>query len=851
MTRTLYVFLAFFFFSNFLFSQNEIVRLMGTSTRGGANNSGSLFSLSPDGSQYSLEHSFEEAGPSSPLGNVMVGSDGKLYGTASGGGEQNFGIVFSMEMDGSDFTAIHSFGQADGANPYSTLIEDSNGTLFGSTMNGGTDNAGVLFSISKDGSNFTVLHEFDDTNGAHCFSGLAEGSDGILYGMTQFGGDFGEGTIFRIAKDGTGFALLRSLQISNGGGLSYGQFIEDATGFLYGTFAEGGDGGAGGVFRIKKDGTGYEVLKYFSFSTDEGSSPLGTLLEASNGKLYGTTASGGPEFKGTVFSLNKDGSDFSTVYAFLGEDGSLPLPGNRLIEASDGMLYGANYNGGISNLGTIYKVGLDGSNFSKIFDFEDFNGRNPYAGVIEAMDGKLYGATSGGGEGGRGTVFTLEKDGMNYAVLHEFSIINTDGVGPRAKLLQASDGWLYGTANSGGNEGFGTIFRHDPTSAGTFETIYSLNETTGTNPTSRLLEGSDGKIYGTTSNAGMFDWGTIFKLDPDGSNLEVIYHFSELTFDGARPLCGLIEGSDGLLYGTTASGGEFGGGSVFRIGKDGTGYAQLFSFDFQESGASPSEVLLEASDGVLYGVTPFGGMPVVTQPSGTVFRINKDGTGYDEVFTFDREANGYPSGPLTEGPDGFLYGNTTNGAAFETGATYRIAKNGSGFEMLFEFDVVNGTSPQGELLLTPDGNWLYGVTRLGGSMDSGVVFRISPEDGTFEKILEFEGNPANSSVPDGGLVWVELPSSSPQPIRLEGLSLAPNPANSYVSFVWEKDFNTSEQARASISNSNGQLIFQAKGNLPSINNLLRAHSIGWQPGLYFVEVEMNAGVFSEKLILQR
>lgn len=848
MTRTLLCALAALWLSPFfLFSQNQNLRLFGISSRGGANNSGSVFSLSTDGSAYTLEHSFDKAGPLSPLGTVVRGSDGKLYGTASGGGEQNYGIIFRSEADGTGFSALHHFDNADGASPYSTLIEASDGKLYGSTVFGGPQNAGVIFCIEKNGEGFAVLHHFSGPDGSRCYSGVAEGSDGMLYGTTQIGGGFDEGTVFRIAKDGTGFAVMHAFLLSAEGGIPYGQLIEDQNGYLYGTFAEGGSGNGGGVFRIRTDGTGFQVLKNFSFSVFEGASPLGTLTEAPNGRLYGTTASGGTEFKGTIFSLNKDGSNFTNEHSFVGLDGSLALPGNRLFAASDGKLYGVNFSGGTANAGTVYRFGPSTTGFAKIFDFDVVNGDGPYVGVIELPNGQLCGTTSHGGEGGLGTVFQLDKNGSNFSTIHTFDIVNADGVGPVAKLIVATDGWLYGTAEGGGHEGIGTIFRTDP-SSGSLEVVHSFEQSTGTGPAGKLLQASNGMLYGTAAEAGLFDRGTIFRMGLGADNFEAIYHFTDLTFDGARPQAGLIQASDGMLYGTTASGGAFGAGSVFRIGMDGTAFAQLFSFNFQETGNSPSESIIEGSDGKLYGVTAFGGAATASEPNGTAFRLNKDGSGFTVLHTFDREANGFPAGPLIEGPGGFLFGNTTNGAAFESGSTYRIAKDGSGFQMIHEFDVAGGTSPQGELLLNPADNSLYGVTRLGGSMDSGVVFRISPDGNDFEKIYDFQGYPNGSSVPDGGLTLVELPTATKLPIQLKGVTLAPNPASSQVQFFWENDFPSHAPAQVRITNGQGQLVFQQQANLQLVNSLLRAHSITWPSGTYFVEVMMEAGVFSEKVV---
>jgi uncharacterized repeat protein (TIGR03803 family) len=271
---------------------------------------------------------------------------------------------------------------------------------------------------------------------------------------------------------------------------------------------------------------------------------------------------------------------------------------NRLVEASDGALYGTTSDGGTNGAGTVFKLQRDGSGFTILHRFLEGYG-NALAALIEASDGALYGTTSEGGTNFDGTVFKLQRDGSGYTVLHSFSQAGGDAAWPLAALVEGSDGALYGTTVGGGTNACGT----------------------------------DG-------------CGTVFKLNKDGSSYMVLRNFGGDAFDGANPTAALVEGSDGMLYGTTRFGGitngnaQFGGGNgtVFKLNKDGNGYVVLRNFiGGIGDGLHPSEDLLQGSDGALYGTTAYGGADGIG--SGTVFKLNKDGGGYAVLFSLSGGAD--------------------------------------------------------------------------------------------------------------------------------------------------------------------------------------------------------------------
>jgi len=325
---------------------------------------------------------------------------------------------------------------------------------------------------------------------------------------------------------------------------------------------------------MKKDGTGFSVILHFGFLSDDGKYPHASVIEGSDSVLYGTTYFGGTGERGIVFRINKDGTAYAVLHRFdsAAKDGTNPEA--ALVEGRDGKLYGTTVTGGPTPLGTVFRMNKDGTAYELIWNFGsiggDGNGYYPIASLLEGSDGSLYGTTSSGGSAYRGTVFKVNKDGMGYAVLHSFQGQDVDGSQPESPLIEASDGALYGTTRGGGvrtNATSGTVFRLNKDGTGyqilrTFE----AGGSDGLDPWAGLAEGVDGMLYGTTYQGGSSNnVGTVFRLNKDGTAYSVIVSFLGTGGDGGKPHAALLVGSDGVLYGTTMVGGEFGYGTVFSI----------------------------------------------------------------------------------------------------------------------------------------------------------------------------------------------------------------------------------------------------------------------------------------------
>jgi uncharacterized repeat protein (TIGR03803 family) len=302
-----------------------------------------------------------------PYAKVIL-SGGILYGTAAQGGSAGDGVVFAVNTNGAGFTNMHSFSGGDGISPYAGLLLLEK-TLYG-TAHSAAAGFGSVFAINTDGSGFTNLYNFTNgTDGALPIGGLIS-SGNTLYGTTEDGGSNGTGTIFAINTDGSGFTNLYNFSAipvpayqSNFDGANPESSLIICGNILFGTACKGGAGGNGTVFSVHTDGTGFTNLHSFappptSFLVDtntDGEFPYATLLLKGN-VLYGAAVNGGSTGKGTLFALNTDGTGFTILHAFKGgSDGYEPYGG---LVISDNILYGTTAQGGSNGYGSVFSLTL-------------------------------------------------------------------------------------------------------------------------------------------------------------------------------------------------------------------------------------------------------------------------------------------------------------------------------------------------------------------------------------------------------------------------------------------------------------------------------------------------------------
>ncbi len=386
--------------------------------------------------------------------------------------------------------------------------------------------AWALVNCSVSQAGLYTLYSFEGVagNGAYPYGSITLFGS-TFYGMTERGGDYGNGAIFRINTDGSGYRLLHSFAgPPTDGANPYGPLTLSGS-TLYGMSAGGGLHGDGAIFRINTDGSGYQVLHSFAGAPTDGANPYGALVR-SGSTLYGMTEQGG-----------------STV------------------------LWG----GGYADFGTIFRINTDGSGYEVLhhFGINEDDGANPY-GSLALAGSTLYGMTSGGGNFSRGTIFRINKDGSGYEPLYSFSNVGNDGAHPYGSLTLAGSA-LYGMTHGGGVDGLGAIFKINPDGSG-YRVLHSFGSVAndGANPLGPLtISGST--LYGMTPNGGGNQFGTIFQIKTDGSGYQVLYSFISFTDLNVLYPLGPLTISNAVLYGTTVVGGENDAGAVFVLDTSATG----------------------------------------------------------------------------------------------------------------------------------------------------------------------------------------------------------------------------------------------------------------------------------------
>lgn len=380
------------------------------------------------------------------------------------------------------FSVIYSFTNSPKAGDATSSLILDNDTLYGTTYNGGTSSNGTVFKVNTDGSGYTVLKNFSALSSSYPYTN-SDGawpsaslvlSGNTLYGTTQNGGSLGSGTVFKVNTDGNSYTNLKNFprpdlnNRNNDGATPYAGLVISG-GTLYGTARYGGTNGTGTIFKVNTNGGSFAVLKTFSGSINDPSSPsdgaLPSDLVLSSNTLYGTTYFGGNFGNGTVFMINTNGSGYSLLKSFpervngTNHDGAKPYAGLVL---NGSILYGTTLSGGAFGWGTVFKITTYGDDFTVLKAFANIpDGAYPQSDLL--LNGNtLYGTTVAGGSSGNGTVFRVGTDGTGFAIAKCFSApvgsTNTDGANPNNASLVLTGSTFYGATAGGGSSGSGTVF---------------------------------------------------------------------------------------------------------------------------------------------------------------------------------------------------------------------------------------------------------------------------------------------------------------------------------------------------------------------------------------------------------
>jgi uncharacterized repeat protein (TIGR03803 family) len=373
-------------------------------------------------------------------------------------------------------------------------------------------------TVATTAQTFNTLVDFSGTNGANPQAALIQGADGSLYGTTSDGGAYLHGTVFKLSTDGkltTLYSFCKQASCMDGAN-PYGALVLGTDGNFYGTTLTGGEENFGTIFKITPGGT---LARLHSFclqqTCPDGATPFAGLVQGADGSFYGTAEAGGEFMSGIIFKITSAGA-FTVLYSFCrGDctDGAYPF--DRLIQGTDGNFYGTTWIGGsFYSEGTVFKITPTGE-LTTLYTFclqsDCLDGAAPQAGLVQANDGNFYGTTTQGGAGNDGTAFRLTPGG-ELTTLYSFCTQPncTDGGYPQGGLALGTDGDLYGTTLLHGGKGYGTVFRINR--AGAMSTLHNFDSTDGANAMAPLLQATNGRFYGTTNLGGSGSGGTLFQM---------------------------------------------------------------------------------------------------------------------------------------------------------------------------------------------------------------------------------------------------------------------------------------------------------------------------------------------------
>jgi uncharacterized repeat protein (TIGR03803 family) len=740
----------------------------GTNAYGGIHNRGTIYRISPNGGFTKLVDFTGIGGiakGSSPETELLAGADGYFYGTTTSGGASDLGVIFRMSPTGAMTTLVEftgTSGTKKGDRPRGGLAQAPNGTLFGTTTLGGTQNLGTLFKVDPDGGNFQTLVEFTGTTGPHKGSSpearLTMDTHGVLWGSTSRGGATDLGTIFNITQAGVLDTVVEFTGAtgSHPGGDPDEALLLDGDGNFYGTSGSS-------VFKMKPDGT---MLLNVELDPAIGYNPT-SLTFGGDGFLYGVCRESESPW-GSIFRFAPDG----TVTFLVEADDSSGTAGigeiTSLVNGGDGSIYGTTSQGGNAARGSVFRL-TGGGTQTNLLEFAGSTSRDKAktrlgtgpTSLLRSSDGNFYGVTTRGGLSDAGTVFRMAPGGA-HEVIHDFSENSAmDGRWP-TNLVLGPGGVLFGTTSGSPD----VVFKVTPT--GDFTELFTFTGIEGSHPGSspnRPFLASDGNFYGTTETGGIHNRGVVYRITPlgdytllheftpdfytstvDWQNVPItnqyFYNPFTITFK-LTPDASNMNGVTGLS--ATAASDYTHLACIVRLNPSGF-------FDVRKGGAYASDTAIGYSAGNTYSIS----MTISLQDR--TYSVSVDGTPIASNYPFRTEQSfinslSYlalrnesnttpgthtvsdislqtnrrgPKGVLAQGTDGKLYGTIAGQGDSEKGRLFRITPSPQvQFEELGSFTGSVGGANPSDLYAQPDGTFVGIVGDGGGAYGNGCVFRAT------------------------------------------------------------------------------------------------------------------------------
>lgn len=672
-------------------------KLYNATTNGGAYDEGTLLELDPATGVLVTKVDFNKATTGAfPVGMVLA-PNGKFYGVTRDLAFGGFGSVFEYDVTSNTLVKKVSFSGINGEGPNSDLLLASNGKLYGVTESGGDYQFGVLFEYDIASNSIIKKASFGDANtGKTPAKGLVENGNGKIYGMTTDGGlGTRGGTIYEY--DIAGNTLVTKYKMTDAYSVDGLEFGND--GLLYGTTSTGTlQNEFGTLFKFDPANSTYTKIIGFDETNEEerGKGPEGTLKKASNGLLYGTNSIAGKYKGGVIYEFNPATSQFTKLFDFK-DSVSGSHPATTFVQAKNGKLYACTKHGGsFATNGLVFEYDIVSKTYKKIQDFDGgSNGDIPY-GLSQGENGKVYAVTSSGGTNNLGTLWECDPTTLPGTFIKKVNFsYSPTGFGPLFPPIQGPNGKLYGTMYKGKlntAEMLGTIYEYDPAlSTFTIRATFKSMPDGCFSPVS-LTRTADNRIYGVTYDAGKTYSGVIFEFDPVSGSVKKKTDLKGP--DKGMVITGpLIQAKNGKLYGVLIPGP--GSGSVIHKGL-------LFEYDLSQDTIVPKVEfpspdkwatsngggLVEAPNGKLYGTM------ITPAKTGILYEYDISTNVLNSLVEFNDSLKGSnPCGALLHSSNGKLYGMTSSGGTANRGVLFEYAYQTGTYTKKFDFTGPNGMKP--------------------------------------------------------------------------------------------------------------------------------------------------------------
>lgn len=714
--------------------------MWGMTSEGGKYGAGAIYKTDSFGNNLTNVHSFEfNKGEEPYYSKICKATNGKFYGLTSDGGRRGDGVLFEYNDSTNEYKAIYEFtSYISGSLPLGGIIQAANGKLYGMTSEGGVNNKGVLFEYDLISKTYLKLFDFGSINAGSANGTLLEASNGLLYGITASGGNVGNGILFEFNTVNNVFTVKGNFNRNTTGSYPQGSLIQAVNGKLYGVtsyFNISSRVGALFEYDILQD----TIIKKTEFSGLKGSNPLEGPIQASNGKLYGMTNTGGVNNFGVIYEYDLV-TDTLIVKNHFDSLTSGKHPTGSLVEVSNGLFYGVARYGGINNDGVLFEYNNQNDSLLKKIDFEyTQNGYQPMGSLTLTSSNKLLGTTFLS-DTGAGLLYSY--DYINNQ-LNNLKFLNHSAIGrhPEGSLIYANNGMLYGTSTEGGANYWGSLFEVNPLTGEVKNKVNFDLVNINAFPQDNILYTTNNRMFGIASYGGIYRGSILYEYDFLLDTISIAYEF----INGTSSKSSLIEHSNGKIYGLSYQGPFSNSLGIFEFDYN----SKIFRSLSPIPGSSSYGMIIEGPNGIIYGVSTSGGV----KNSGNLFSYNISTNVLNSLYDFTGVSGQAPFNELTLASNGKLYGMTLYGGANGDGVLFEFDLNTNSYTKKLDFiDSISGGNPECQLRELNHGK-LYGVVPYGGKNYGGVLFEYSFITDTLIKKYEFNGG-VNGAEPYGSLIKI-------------------------------------------------------------------------------------------------